>query len=88
MIVGYARVSTDGPTLDAQHAALKAAGADFAEKVSGAQTDRKQMQRAIAALGEGDVLLVTRLDRLARSTRDFLNVLATIADGAPHFDRS
>jgi DNA invertase Pin-like site-specific DNA recombinase len=90
MIVGYARVSTDGATLDAQHAALKAAGADkvFAEKVSGAQTDRKQMQRAIAALGEGDVLLVTRLDRLARSTRDFLNVLATIADGAPHFDRS
>ena len=77
MIVGYARVSTDGATLDAQHAALKAAGADkvFAEKVSGAQTDRKQMQRAIAALGEGDVLLVTRLDRLARSTRDFLTCL-------------
>src|SRR5215471_10986322 len=82
MIVGYARVSTDGQTLDAQHATLKAAGAEkvFAEKVSGAKTDRRQLQRAIEALGAGDVLLVTRLDRLARSTRDLLNVLATIAE--------
>lgn len=81
-IVGYARVSTDGQTLDAQHAALKAAGADrvFAEKVSGAKTDRRQLQRAIEALGAGDALLVTRLDRLARSTPDLLNVLATIAE--------
>ena len=81
MIVGYARVSTDGQTLDAQHAALAAAGAEkvFAEKVLGAQTDRKQLSKAIAALQAGDVLLVTRLDRLARSTRDLLNVLATIA---------
>jgi DNA invertase Pin-like site-specific DNA recombinase len=55
MIVGYARVSTDGQTLDAQHSALKAAGAEkvFAGKVSGAQTDRKQLQRAIGALGQG-----------------------------------
>lgn len=77
MIVGYARVSTDGQTLDAQCAALTAAGAErvFAEKISGAVTDRKQLARAIAALGPGDVLLVTRLDRLARSTRDLLNVL-------------
>jgi DNA invertase Pin-like site-specific DNA recombinase len=53
MIIGYARVSTDGQTLDAQHAALNAAGADrvFAEKVSGAKTDRRQLQRAIEALG-------------------------------------
>jgi DNA invertase Pin-like site-specific DNA recombinase len=77
-VVGYARVSTDGQTLDAQHAALKTAGAEkvFAEKVSGAKADRRQLQRAIGALGAGDVLLVTRLDRLARSTRDLLNVLA------------
>jgi DNA invertase Pin-like site-specific DNA recombinase len=83
MIVGYARVSTDGQTLDAQHAALIAAGAErvFAEKVSGAVTDRKALARAIATLGAGDVLLVTRLDRLARSTRDLLNVLDTIAKG-------
>jgi predicted site-specific integrase-resolvase len=79
MIVGYARVSTDGQTLDAQQAALIANGAEkiFAEKVSAAKTDRKALAKAIAAPSEGDVLLVTRLDRLARSTRDLLNVLAT-----------
>ncbi len=55
MIVGYARVSTDGQTLDAQHAALIAAGAErvFAEKVSGAVTDRKALAKAITALGWG-----------------------------------
>jgi DNA invertase Pin-like site-specific DNA recombinase len=86
-IVGYARVSTDGQTLDAQHAALRAAGADrvFAEKVSGAKTDRRQLQRAIEALGRGDVLLVTRLDRLARSTRDLLNVLAVVSEKGAGF---
>jgi DNA invertase Pin-like site-specific DNA recombinase len=72
MIVGYARVSTDGQTLDAQHAALAAAGAEkvYAEKVSGAVTERKALARAIAALGAGDTLVVTKLDRLARSTRE------------------
>jgi DNA invertase Pin-like site-specific DNA recombinase len=87
MIIGYARVSTDGQTLDAQHATLTAAGAEkvFAEKVSGARTDRKQLAKAIAALDTGDVLLVTRLDRLARSTRDLLNVLATISDKGAGF---
>jgi len=66
---------------------LKTAGAetDFAEKVSGAQTDRKALAKAIAALGAGDVLLVTRLDRMARSTRDLLNVLATISDKGAGF---
>ena len=70
MIVGYARVSTDGQTLDAQQFALKAAGAErvYSEKISGAVTGRKALAKAIAALGKGDVLLVTRLDRLARST--------------------
>jgi DNA invertase Pin-like site-specific DNA recombinase len=87
MIVGYARVSTDGQTLDAQHAALIAAGAErvFAEKVSGAVTDRKALAKAIAALGVGDVLLVTRLDRLARSTRDLLNVLDTVGKAGAGF---
>ena len=47
----------------------------FAEKVSGAKTDRRQLAKAIEALEAGDVLLVTRLDRLAKSTRDLLNVL-------------
>ena len=87
MIIGYARVSTDGQSLESQEAALRNAGAEkvFAEKVSGAVTDRRQLAKAIAALREGDVLLVTRLDRLARSTRDLLNVLATISDRGAGF---
>ena len=82
MIVGYARVSTDGQALDAQLASLRAAGATkvYSEKISGAKTDRRQLANAIAGLGPGDVLLVTRLDRLARSTRDLLNVLATVSE--------
>jgi DNA invertase Pin-like site-specific DNA recombinase len=87
MIVGYARVSTDGQSLEAQHAALAAAGADrmFAEKVSGAVTERRALVRAIAALGAGDVLLITRLDGLARSTRDLLNVLDQVAKAGAGF---
>ena len=80
-IYGYARVSTDGQTLAAQDAALHAAGAAkvCAETASGAKTDRAALRKAISRLGEGDVLLVTRLDRLARSTRDLLNILDDIA---------
>jgi len=87
MIIGYARVSTDGQTLDSQQAALRNAGAErvFAEKISGTVTDRKALAKAIAALGEGDVLLVTRLDRLARSTRDLLNVLASVSEKGAGF---
>jgi DNA invertase Pin-like site-specific DNA recombinase len=68
--IGYARVSTDGQTLDAQQAALRDAGCErvFSEKESGARTDRRQLARAITALTEGDMLIVTKLDRLARST--------------------
>jgi DNA invertase Pin-like site-specific DNA recombinase len=79
--IGYARVSTDGQTLDAQQASLKAAGADkvYAETISGAITDRKQLTKAIEALTCGDLLVVTRLDRLARSTRDLLNILAEVS---------
>lgn len=80
-IYGYARVSTDGQTLDAQRAALAAAGADkvFHETASGAKGDRKELAKALKALGAGDTLIVTRLDRLARSTRDLLNILDTVA---------
>jgi DNA invertase Pin-like site-specific DNA recombinase len=87
MIIGYARVSTDGQTLDAQEAALRAAGATkvYAEKISGAVTDRKALARAIAALGPGDTLIVTRLDRLARSTRDLLNTLNAIGKAGAGF---
>lgn len=80
-IYGYARVSTDSQTLDTQINQLKAAGAEkvFREKVSGSRTDRPQLKKVIAALEAGDVLLVCRLDRLARSTRDLLNTLDEIA---------
>jgi len=80
MIYGYARVSTDGQSVDAQLKQLRAAGAEkvFRETASGARSDRAQLRRALAELGKGDVLMVTRLDRLARSTRDLLNTLAAI----------
>ena len=81
-VIGYARVSTDGQHLSAQRTALKAAGASkvFEEKESGVISGRKQLAKAVAALDAGDVLVVTRLDRLARSTRDLLNTLHTIAE--------
>ena len=87
MIYGYARVSTDGQSVAAQVAALNAAGAGkvFREVASGAKTDRAQLRKAIAALHAGDVLMVTRLDRLARSTRDLLNTLAAIAGSRAGF---
>ena len=86
-IFGYARVSTDGQSVDAQVKALRAAGAEkvFKETASGAKTDRAQLRRALAALGKGNVLLVTRLDRLARSTRDLLNTLDAIAKAGAGF---
>ena len=71
-----------GQTLAAQEAALHVAGCAkvYAEKVSGAVTDRKALAKALSVLKEGgDTLIVTRLDRLARSTRDLLNMLDTIA---------
>ena len=82
MIIGYARVSTDAQALDAQVEALRSAGAGqvFQEKISGARRDRPELRRLLARLGDGDELLVTRLDRLARSTRDLLEVLAEIGD--------
>ena len=87
MIVGYARVSTDGQTLDAQHSALREAGCVrvFSEKHNGAKTDRQQLARAMAALAEGDTLIVTKLDRLARSTRDLLNTLDAIGKAGASF---
>src|SRR5215469_16438444 len=72
MIYGYARVSTDGQSVAAQVAALRKHGAArvVRETASGAKTDRTQLQRLLDKLAGGDVVMVTRLDRLARSTRD------------------
>ncbi len=87
MIYGYARVSTDGQSVAAQVTQLKAAGCEkvFREVASGAKTDRNQLRRALDHLAAGDVLMVTRLDRLARSTRDLLNTLATITGSKAGF---
>ncbi len=85
MFQQYARVSTDGQSVAAQVAAMRPFEPCkvWRETASGAQTDRPQLRRLIAALQPGDVVLVTRLDRLARSTRDLLNILAAItAKGA------
>ena len=87
MIVGYARVSTGSQDLSTQLAALKAAGAEtvWREKVSGTKTDRPELAKLMKTIGHGDVLLVTRLDRLARSTRDLLNVLADVSKAGGAF---
>ena len=78
--IGYARVSTSGQTLDAQLEQLGGAGCArvFRETMSGARSDRPQLTAALKALGEGDTLIITRLDRLARSTRDLLDIVHTI----------
>ena len=87
MIVGYAWVSTDGQSLGAQHEALREAGAAqvFSEKQSGVKTDRAALGRCLASLEAGDTLVVAKLDRLARSTRDLLNTLATIGEAGATF---
>jgi DNA invertase Pin-like site-specific DNA recombinase len=87
MKYGYARVSTDGQSLEAQIEELRAAGCEkiFKEKVSGAKTDRKELARALKALTPGSVLVCSRLDRLARSTRDLLNTLDAIGKAGAQF---
>jgi DNA invertase Pin-like site-specific DNA recombinase len=86
-VYGYARVSTAGQTLASQDGQLHAAGCAkvYAEKVSGAKTDRPELAKLIRRLEAGDVLVVTRLDRLARSTRDLLNILDAIGKAGAGF---
>ena len=80
MKYGYARVSSDDQSVDAQVRQLTKAGCKkvFREVASGAKTDRAQLRRLLDVVDAGDALTVTRLDRLARSTRDLLNTLAAI----------
>jgi DNA invertase Pin-like site-specific DNA recombinase len=87
MICGYARVSTDGQSVDAQVKQLRAAGAAkvYRETASGAKTERAQLRRVLDQLDAGDVLMVPRLDRLARLTRDLLNALDAIAGKSAGF---
>jgi DNA invertase Pin-like site-specific DNA recombinase len=84
-IYGYARVSTAGQV--SQEAELLAAGCAkvFKEKVSGAKTDRAELAKLLHRIESGDVLVVTRLDRLARSTRDLLNVIAALTERGAGF---
>src|SRR4249920_370267 len=86
-LFGYGRVSTRDQDLAAQDAELRAAGCAkvFKEKASGAKTDRPELAKVIRRLEPGDVLVVTRLDRLARSTRDLLNVLDEIKERGAGF---
>jgi DNA invertase Pin-like site-specific DNA recombinase len=81
--IGYARVSTKEQDLTLQEEALKAAGCTkmFREKVSGAKADnRPQLARLLHVLEPGDVVVVCRLDRLARSSRDLLNLVHTVTE--------
>ena len=85
MIIGYARVSTEDQSLDGQLDALKAAGAVrvFADKITGTARSRPELDRLLDQLRQGDVITVTKYDRLARSLRDLLDIVDTIqAHGA------
>ena len=86
-LIGYARVSTYGQTLDAQLGQLKGAGCAriFREKVMGARADRRELLRMLAALAPGDVVTVTRIDRLARSTFDLFAIVKQIVDAGGQF---
>ena len=85
--IGYARVSTQGQDLTAQLDALKAAGAEtvYREKVSGVRADRPQLAKLMAGLKAGDIVVVTKLDRLGRSTRELLDLIERISKAGASF---
>ncbi|OTP73914.1 Resolvase [Caballeronia sordidicola] len=80
-LIGYARVSTRDQDLSNQEAQLRAAGCGkvFAEKITGTRRARPQLDRMLDHLRAGDVIVVTRLDRLARSIRDLLDIVEQVA---------
>ena len=87
MIIGYARVSNDDQNLDAQTDALTAAGAGklFADKISGSKRKRPELDRMLDQLRDGDVVTVTKYDRLARSLKDLLEIVETIRERGAGF---
>jgi len=87
MIIGYARVSTDDQNLDAQTDALQAAGAEriFSEKISGSMRKRPELDKLLDQLRPGDVIVVVKYDRLARSLRDLLDIVEAIKDRSAGF---
>jgi len=76
-VCGYARVSTAGQSLEAQIEALKAQGCEviYSEKFTGTKTDRPEFQRLLSELKAGDTLVVTKLDRFARSTGEAISII-------------
>ncbi|MCI5102121.1 recombinase family protein [Phaeobacter italicus] len=87
MIIGYARVSTDDQSLDSQTDALSAAGAEkvFADKISGSRRARPELDRMLEQLRNGDVVTVTKYDRLARSLKDLLEIVEAIREHGAGF---
>ncbi len=87
MIIGYARVSTDDQNLDAQTDALTAAGAErlFSDKISGSKRERLELNKMLDQLRDGDVVIVTKYDRLARSLKDLLEIVETIREHGAGF---
>ena len=88
MLVGYARVSSVGQSLETQVETLTAAGCEkiYSEKVSGrTATDRPQLQRALDQVRQGDTFIVTRLDRLARSVGDLHRIIERLAQEGVQF---
>ena len=85
--LGYARVSTVGQTLEAQLDQLKAAGCSrvYREKVSGAKVDRKELGKLLKSLATGDQVVVTRIDRLARSVFELFAIVKKIIDAGGQF---
>ena len=81
-MIGYARVSTADQDLSAQLEQLRKAGAAkiFREKISGVRAVRPQLAKLMATLGRDDIVVITKIDRLARSTRELLNLIAAIAE--------
>src|SRR6516165_1191951 len=86
-VIGYARVSTQGQKLSSQLEALEAAGATtiYREKVSGVRADRPQLAKLMASLQAGDNVVVTKLDRLGRSTRELLDLIDRISKAGASF---
>jgi DNA invertase Pin-like site-specific DNA recombinase len=80
--LGYARVSTEEQSLDVQRRKLTAAGCEmmFEEKVSGARRHRPELERLLGQIRKGDVLVISRLDRLARSTAELLRITEVLTE--------
>ena len=87
MIIGYARVSTDDQSLDSQTDALSAAGAEkvFADRISGSRRARPELDKMLEQLRDGDVVSVTKYDRLARSLKDLLEIVEAIRERGAGF---